>query len=112
MPKFPSQIEIIHQLTEAGFTQKQAEVQAKIVTDVREQNLSTKEDLKQVDFSTERNFSKLKKKIDNMAQELKNDNKIIRKEIELLESKISSKIFVIMSSLLGAFTIVQKYLLP
>jgi hypothetical protein len=37
-------------LTDAGFTQKQAEVQAETLAEIIEQNIATKRDLKELEF--------------------------------------------------------------
>ena len=93
MPHPLTQIEIIHQLTEVGLTQRQAETHARIITEVREHTLATKEDVKKLEIKMENEFS------------------LVRKDIELLKSEIISKITVIMGTLLGLFALIQKFML-
>jgi hypothetical protein len=66
-------IKILHRLKEAGFTQKQAEVQVEIFTDYLEHNLATKKDL------------------------------------EILEAKITIKTAAIVGSIVGFFYLLEKF---
>ena len=45
---FNNPIKILHRLTEAGFTEQQAEAQVEIFNDYDEHGLATKQDLKEV----------------------------------------------------------------
>ena len=57
-------VDYIHELKEAGFTDKQAEVQAKrLELAVSEIQIKIKEDLKQQDFATRRDLEAAKNQI-------------------------------------------------
>ena len=105
MPHPLSQIEIVHQLTEVGFTQRQAETQAKIITEVHEHTLATKEDVKKLEVRIDR----LETKMENGFSLIHKEFSLVRKDIELLKSEIVSKITVIMGTLLGLFALIQKF---
>ncbi len=115
MPHPLTQIEIVHRLRRVGFTQEQAEVQTQIITEVNENTLATKQDVKDLEKKTDSEFTLVREDISELRQEIKelklemrNEFVVIRKDMELLKSDILIKITVIMSGLLAVFGAVQK----
>lgn len=73
-------IKILHRLKEAGFTQKQAEVQVEIFTDYIDHNIATKQDLKEIRF-----------------------------ELKEMEMRITIKTATIVGSIVGFFYLLEKF---
>ncbi len=122
MPHPLTQIEIIHRLKKVGFTQEQAEVQTQIITEVNENSLATKQDVKDLAASSDVEITLVRKDIREVRQEIKDLRQemiggfalvqkefvLVRKEMELMKSDILVKITIIMSTLLALFGAVQK----
>ena len=117
-----SQIEIMHQLKRVGFTQEQAETQARIVTEVNENSLATKQDVKDLEKKTDSEFilakhdiSDLRKEIRSefaaVRQEMRSEFAIVRKEMEAIKLDLTVRITAIMASLLTLFGAVQKFIM-
>lgn len=114
MPHPLSQIEIVHRLKKVGFTQEQAETQTQIITELNENNLATKQDVKNLEVSADNKFEILTKDIGNLRKDLmqKIDSNFVlaKKEMELMKSEILIKITVIMGGLLALFSALEKFL--
>ncbi len=108
MPHPLTQIEIIHRLKKVGFTQEQAEVQTQIITEVNENSLATKQDVKDLAATSDSEFASVRKDISDLRQEMRSEFVLVRKEMELMKSDIPVKITIIMSTLLAVFGTVQK----
>lgn len=108
MPHPLTQIEIVHRLRKVGFTQEQAETQTQIITEVNENTLATKQDVKSLEIKADTEFALLRKDIGDLKQEMRSEFIVIRKELELLKSDILIKITAIMSGLLAVFGTIQK----
>ena len=101
MPHPLTQIEIMHRLKKVGFTQEQAETHAKIVTELNESNLATKQDVLNLEKKSESEFTLLRK-------EIRQEFALVRTKMKLMESHIIIKMSIIMSGLLALFGAVQK----
>ncbi len=117
MPHPLTQIEIIHRLKKVGFTQEQAEVQTQIITEVNENSLATKQDVKNLEETSDaeitlvrQDISELRQEVKDLRQEMRSEFVLVRKEMELMKSDILVKITIIMSTLLAVFGAVQKIL--
>lgn len=115
MPHPLTQIEIVHRLKKVGFTQEQAEVQTQIITEVNENSLATKQDVKNLAVASDSEFAlvrgdinELKREMKELRQEMRSEFVLVRKEMELMKSDILVKITIIMSTLLAAFGTIQK----
>lgn len=82
---FNNPIKVLHHLKEAGFTQKQAEAQVEILNDYIEQGLATKKDLKELELKLDLKFKEL-------------------------EFKLTVKTAVIVGSIIGFFSILEKFI--
>jgi hypothetical protein len=98
-----TQIQIMHRLKKVGFTQEQAETQAQIITEVNEESLATKQDVKDLGKKTDSEFTLLR-------QEIKSEFYLVRKEIETLKLDLTVRMTVIMGSLLTLFSAVDKFM--
>lgn len=92
-----SQIHIMHRLKKVGFTQEQAEEQAQIVTEVHENNLATKQDVKSLETKTNSEFALLRMEI--------------KKDFESLKVDLTVRMTIMMASLLALFSAIQKFLI-
>jgi hypothetical protein len=81
---FNNPIKILHRLKEAGFTEKQSEAWVEVFSDHLEHGLVTKKDLK---------------------AELKD----LRSEIKELELRMTIKTAVIVASIVGFFSLLEKF---
>jgi outer membrane phospholipase A len=99
-----TQIQIMHRLKKVGFTQEQSEAQAQIITEVNENSLATKQDVKNLEKKTNSEFSLLR-------QEMKSEFALVRKEMDTLKLDLTVRITVIMGSLLTLFSAIQKFLI-
>jgi len=117
-----SQIEIMHQLREVGFTQEQAETQARIITEVNENSLATKKDVQGLEIKTDSEFVSVRHEISDLGKEMRNEFAavrqemraefaLVRKEMETLKLDLTVRMTVIMGSLLSLFGAVQKFLM-
>ncbi len=104
MPRPLTQIEIMHRLKKVGFTQEQAEAHAQIVTEVNENGLATKQDLKDLEKNTETEFALLRKDIELFKAETK-------KDLEALKFDLTARITIIFTSVIAILTAIQKFLL-
>jgi len=80
---FNNPIKLLHRLKEAGFTEKQAEVQVEIMNDYLEHGLVTKKDLRELELKIDSRF----------------------KEFEL---RLTVKTAAIVGSIVGFFSILEK----
>jgi hypothetical protein len=110
-----SQIEIMHQLREVGFTQEQAEAQARIITEVNENSLATKQDVQNLEKKTDSEISLLRKDMNNefalARQEMRGEFALVRKEMEAMKLDLTVRLAAIMASLLTLFGAAQKFLM-
>ena len=104
MPHPLTQIEIMHRLKKVGFTQEQAEAHAQIVTEVNENGLATKQDVKNLEKNTETEFALLRKDIELFRAEHK-------KDLETLKFDLTARMTIILTSALTALAAIQKFLL-
>lgn len=111
MPHPLSQIEIMHQLREVGFTQEQAETQARIITEVNENSLATKQDVKDLEKKTDSEFVILRKDMSGEFARVHNEFALVRKEMETLKLDLTVRMTAVMGSLLTIFGAVQKFLM-
>ena len=85
MPKyFDNPIKILHHLEAAGFTKKQAEAQVEVFTDYIDHNLVTKKDLRL-------------------------EIGILRAELKEVELRLTIKTAVIVGSIVGFFSLMEKF---
>jgi hypothetical protein len=95
MPRFDNPIKILHHLRAAGFTEKQSETWVEVFSDYVEHNLATKEDLKRLELVTKRDIKEL---------ELTTERNL--KELEL---KLTIKTAAIVGSIVGFFSLLEKF---
>jgi len=107
-----SQIQIMHRLKEVGFTQEQAEAQAEIITDVNENSLATKQDMKGLEKKADSEFTLLRQEMHSefvlVRKEMHSEFALVRKEMEALKLDLTVRMTFIMGSLLTLFGAVQK----
>ncbi len=84
-----TQIEIIHRLKNVGFTQEQAETQAQIVTEVHDNALATKQDIKDLRFWCEGEFLAAKQDIKDLRFWCEGEFKDVRNEIALVKKEFT-----------------------
>ena len=84
-------IKVLHRLIDAGFTQKQAEVQVEVLTDYIDNNVASKRDI----------FD-LKKDITELKSELKRD-------IKELELRLTIRLSSIVGLIVGFFYSLDKF---
>ena len=115
-----TQIEIMNRLKQVGFTQEQAETQAQIITEVNDNSLATKQDVKNLGQKTDSEFalvgrdsSDLRKDMNNefalVRQEMCSGFALVRKEMETLKLDLTVRMTIIMTSLLTFFGAIQKF---
>lgn len=93
---FNNPIKILHRLKEAGFTEQQAEAQVEIFNDYVEHGLATKQDLKEV-----------RRELREVESSIKRDFELKIKELEL---KLTVKTAAIVGSIVGFFSILEKFI--
>jgi len=105
-----SQIQIMHQLREVGFTQAQAERQAQIITEVNENSLATKQDVKSLEAKTNSEFVLLRKEMRGEFDLVHKEFVVMRKEMETLKLDLTVRMTVVVGSLLMLFSAIEKFL--
>jgi hypothetical protein len=110
-----SQINILHRLRNVGFSEKQAEEQAQIITEVHETNLGTKQVIKALEIKNDSEFVLLKTEINSRFDllDMKIEKEIlgVKKDIESLKVDLTLRIGAILGLLLTLFGIAQKLLI-
>lgn len=88
-------------LEEVGFSRDQAETSIKILVDIMEDRLASKEDLKELKDDVHHRFSMLESKIDSKfsEQELK---------FTMLESKLTIRMGAMFATAIAVLTALQK----
>lgn len=94
-----------------GFTQEQAEAQAQIITEVNENSLATKQDVKNLEKKADSEFVLVRRDIGDLRNEMHSEFALVRKEIEALKLDLTVRMTVIMGSLLTLFSAIQKFLI-
>lgn len=93
---FGNPIKILHRLREAGFTEQQAEAQVEIFNDYVEHGLAAKQDLKEV-----------RRELREVESSIKRDLELKLKELEL---KLTVKTAAIVGSIVGFFSLLEKFM--
>ena len=83
-------------LEEAGFSRVQAETSVKLLVDVMEEKLASKQDLKDLRLAT--------------TQDLKNLRVEMKQRFDLLESKMTIKMGAMLAASIAILTAIQKLL--
>lgn len=126
-----TQIEIMNRLKQVGFTQEQAETQAQIITEVNDNSLATKQDVKNLEQKTDSEFAFVSRDIGDLRKdmnsefalvrkemhsefvlvrkEMHGEFALVRKEMESLKLDLTVRMTVIMGSLLTFFGAIQKF---
>ena len=113
---FINPIKAIHRLKDAGFTEKQAEVQVELMIENAEHveaTLSTKRDLKELELVTKRDIKEmeLSMKRDLKELELKMDSRFkeVDSKLKEMEMKLTIRMGAITSSVVGFFYLLEKF---
>lgn len=96
-----------HKLEEAGFTKKQAEESVRLLMEILNENLATKNDLKEL-------RTELKNEIKEVKTSLQNEMNMrffeTNTKINSLESKLIYKLGALMFLVQGAFVTLAKFI--
>lgn len=102
-------IQALHRLKEAGFTEKQAEVQIEIATECFnhvEANLATKRDLKELEVSLKRDMKEMEV---SLRRDMKEMDLKFESKFRELEMRLTIKMGAITSAVVGFFYILEKF---
>ena len=88
---FNNPINILHHLKKAGYTEKQAEAFVEVFSDYVEHGLVTKKDLKLE------------------VNDIKSELREVRAELKELELRMTIKTAIIVSSIIGVFSLLEKF---
>lgn len=101
---------------QVGFTQEQSETQAQIITEVNDNSLATKQDVKNLEQKTDSEFTLVGRDIGDLRKDMNNEFALVRqefalvrKEMESLKLDLTVRMTVIMGSLLTCFGAIQKF---
>ncbi len=110
---FTNPIQILHRLKEAGFTEKQAEVQVEIATECYnecfkniEATIATKRDLKELELKFE---NSLKKELRELELKFELRFQEIESKFKELEMKLTIKMGAITGAIVGFFYLLEKF---
>lgn len=110
-------VEYIHELKQAGFTDKQAEVQARKIESIcsavkHDIKQEIKHDIKNQNLATKNDILMVKNDIAMVRNELKNDIAVVRTELKDTELRLIKWViatgFIIVGSTIGALLTVVK----
>jgi len=108
-PFFPhllhNPVKILHRYKEAGFTEKQAEVNLEIISECFEQveaTAATKLDLKELEYAFRRDIKELELKLEIKFKEI--DTRF--REIEM---RLTIKMGAVTSAVVGFFFVLEKF---
>ena len=106
---FTNPIQTLHRLKEAGFTEKQAEVQVEIASECFnecfkniEATIATKRDLKELEISLKKELREIKLRFESKFRE-------IDFKFKELETKLTIKSDTITSAIVGFFYLLEKF---
>ncbi|WP_040335221.1 DUF1640 domain-containing protein [Candidatus Magnetobacterium casense] len=91
----------VKKLKAVGFTEEQAEVQAEAMSDLIEEGLATKRDLKELEVA-------LKRDMKDLEVALKRDMDLLRRDMKELELRLSVRLGTIMAAGIAAIAVLMK----
>ncbi len=94
-------LKYVTMLETVGFTRDQAEISIKILDEIMEDKLATKNDIHELRTSMKSSFIQFESKFDN-------ELKILRLEISQMESKLTIRMGTMLAASIAVLTAIQK----
>ena len=93
-------LKYVEELRAAGFPDKQAEAQVRLLNDIVDSDLATKRDIKELDLKIESTKNELKRDIKELDLKIESTKNELKRDIKELELKLKHDLTLRLGSLL------------